>query len=37
MVLRQADWSLRHHPGTHATAHHLRLARLVAADLAERS
>jgi len=37
MVLRQVDWSLRHHPGTHATAHHLRLARLVAADLAERS
>ena len=36
MVLRQVDWSLRHHPGTHATAHHLRLARLVAADLAER-
>jgi hypothetical protein len=37
MVLRQADWSPRHHPGTRATAHHLRLARLVAADLAERS
>jgi len=37
MVLRQVDWSLRHHPGTHATAHHLRLARLVAADLAARS
>jgi hypothetical protein len=37
MMLRQADWSLRHHPGTPATAHHLRLARLVAADLAERS
>jgi hypothetical protein len=35
MVLRQADWSLRHHPGTHTTAHHLRLARLVAADLAQ--
>jgi hypothetical protein len=35
MVLRQADWSLRHHPGTRATEHHLRLARLVAADLAE--
>lgn len=37
MVLRQVDWSLRHHPGTHATAHHLRLARLVTADLAEHS
>jgi hypothetical protein len=37
MMLRQADWSLRHHPGTRATAHHLHLARLVAADLAERS
>jgi Phosphotransferase enzyme family len=37
MMLRQADWSLRHHPGTRVTAHHLRLARLVAADLAERS
>jgi aminoglycoside phosphotransferase (APT) family kinase protein len=37
MVLRQVDWSLRHHPGTRATAHHLRLARLVAADLAERA
>jgi hypothetical protein len=28
------DWSLRYHPGTPATAHHLRLARLVATDLA---
>jgi phosphotransferase family enzyme len=37
MLLRQVDWSLRHHPGTHVTAHHLRLARLVAADLAKRS
>ncbi|HEY6491672.1 MAG TPA: hypothetical protein VIZ43_00220 [Trebonia sp.] len=37
MLLRQVDWSLRHHPGTHATAHHLHLARLVAADLAARS
>lgn len=37
MLLRQADWSLRHHPGTPATAHHLHLARLVAADLAERA
>jgi hypothetical protein len=37
MLLRQVDWSLRHHPGTHATAHHLHLARLVAADLAKRA
>jgi hypothetical protein len=36
MMLRQVDWSLRHHPGTRATAHHLHLARLVAADLAQR-
>jgi hypothetical protein len=35
MLLRQVDWSLRHHPGTPDTAHHLHLARLVAADLAE--
>jgi aminoglycoside phosphotransferase (APT) family kinase protein len=34
MLLRQADWSLRRHPGTRGTARHLRLARLVAADLA---
>jgi hypothetical protein len=34
MLLRQVDWSLRHHPGTPATAHHLDLARLVAGDLA---
>ncbi len=37
MLLRQVDWSLRHHPGTRATAHHLHLARLVAADLAKHS
>jgi hypothetical protein len=37
MMLRQVDWSLRHHPGTQATAHHLRLAQLVAADLATHS
>jgi Phosphotransferase enzyme family len=37
MMLRQVDWSLRHHPGSRATAHHLRLARLVAADLTERA
>jgi hypothetical protein len=34
MLLRQVDWSLRHHPGTPSTMHHLYLARLVAADLA---
>lgn|GEM_PF-923688 len=33
MVLRQVDWSLRHHPRAPSTQHHLRLARLVAADL----
>jgi hypothetical protein len=33
MVLRQADWSVRHHPGSAATARHLRLARLVIADI----
>jgi aminoglycoside phosphotransferase (APT) family kinase protein len=37
MLLRQVDWSLRHHPGARATAHHLHLARLVAADLGEPS
>jgi Phosphotransferase enzyme family len=37
MMLRQVDWSLRHHPGTPATAHHLHLAQLVAADLTRRS
>jgi Ser/Thr protein kinase RdoA (MazF antagonist) len=33
LVLRQVDWSLRHHPAAAATRRHLRLARLVAADL----
>jgi hypothetical protein len=33
MVLRQVDWSLRYHPGVPATRHHVRLARLVEADL----
>jgi hypothetical protein len=33
MVLRQVDWSLRFHPEAAATRRHLRLARLVAADL----
>ena len=37
MLLRQVDWSLRHHPGTPDTAHHLHLARLVGLDLAGRS
>jgi aminoglycoside phosphotransferase (APT) family kinase protein len=32
MVLRQVDWSLRHHPDDRETGHHLRLARLVATD-----
>ena len=36
MMLRQVDWSLRHHPGTPALAHHLHLARLVASDLTAR-
>lgn len=36
MILRQVDWSLRHHAGTSATRHHLYLARLVAADLTKR-
>jgi hypothetical protein len=34
MVLRQVDWSLRHHPKAKATQHHLALARLVVADIA---
>jgi len=33
MVLRQVDWSLRHHPTAAATRHHLRLARLVTDDI----
>jgi len=33
MVLRQVDWSLRYHPGAVATRRHLRLARLVIADI----
>jgi streptomycin 6-kinase len=37
VVLRQVDWSMRHHPGTHATTHHLPLARLVVADLTAHS
>jgi hypothetical protein len=34
MVLRQVDWSLRFHPDTPVTRRHLRLARLVIADIA---
>jgi hypothetical protein len=33
MVLRQVDWSLRHHPTAPATQRHLSLARLVTADI----
>jgi hypothetical protein len=33
MVLRQVDWSLRHHPAAPATQRHLHLARLVTADI----
>ncbi len=34
MVLRQVDWSLRHHPAATATQRHLRLAKAITADLA---
>jgi Ser/Thr protein kinase RdoA (MazF antagonist) len=34
MVLRQVDWSLRHHPAAAATRRHLRLARAITADIA---
>jgi Ser/Thr protein kinase RdoA (MazF antagonist) len=33
MVLRQVDWSLRHHPAAAATRRHLRLAKLIIADI----
>jgi hypothetical protein len=33
LVLRQVDWSLRFHPDAPATRRHLRLARLVIADI----
>jgi len=33
MVLRQVDWSLRHHPTAPATQRHLDLARLITADI----
>ena len=34
IVLRQVDWSVRHYPEAPATRRHLRLARLVTADIA---
>ena len=34
IVLRQVDWSVRHYPQAPATRRHLRLARLVIADIA---
>jgi Ser/Thr protein kinase RdoA (MazF antagonist) len=33
MVLRQVDWSLRHHPAAAATRRHLGLAKLITADI----
>jgi len=33
MVLRQVDWSLRHHPAATATRRHLRLAKVITADI----
>jgi Ser/Thr protein kinase RdoA (MazF antagonist) len=33
MVLRQVDWSLRHHPAAAATRRHLRLATAITADI----
>ena len=35
MVLRQVDWSLRHYPAAATTRHHLRLARMVMADITD--
>lgn len=35
MVLRQVDWSLRHHPAATATRRHLRLARLIITDIGQ--
>jgi hypothetical protein len=37
MVLRQVDWSVRHHPQAKTTQHHLDLARLVIADITTES
>jgi hypothetical protein len=33
MVLRQVDWSLRHHPAAASTRRYLRLAQLITADI----
>jgi hypothetical protein len=33
MVLRQVDWSLRHHPAATATQRYLRLGRAITADI----
>jgi Ser/Thr protein kinase RdoA (MazF antagonist) len=33
MVLRQVDWSLRHHPAAAATRRHLRLAKIITTDI----
>ena len=33
MVLRQVDWSLRHHPAGTATRHHLHLAKIITTDI----
>ena len=33
LVLRQVDWSVRHHPQAKATQRHLDLARFVVADI----
>jgi hypothetical protein len=35
MVLRQVDWSLRHHPGAAMTRRHLGLARRVMSDITD--
>jgi hypothetical protein len=35
MVLRQVDWSLRHYPAAATTRRHLRMARLVMADITD--
>jgi hypothetical protein len=35
MVLRQVEWSVRHYPAAPATRRHLRLARLILADIGE--
>ena len=36
MILRQVDWSLRHHPAAPATRRHLHLARLIIAGIPHR-